>query len=280
MLVVLIILYILFGISLIYYEVKDLKEKKKLDVFDFFRLYYFAFYCITPIASLIVLIKGNPDNLKPFRYLETDSLLFKYITLVIQIFVFVLIEYASKKFFNKKIQLKKRKNYVIDDTKPYFYIGNLLLIIFSWLALILYTAAYGSVFGIFKYAPYIRDNIFFVENKLTFLQPFTMILLITSFNCICLLKQMKNKSKRYKIITIIISLISFFGEGCVLISIDSRTRIVMTIIISMFIILYDKINQKNIKKIWKFTPIIVILYFFVLNLNTITSFIRNLIMLL
>ena len=272
---ILITIYTLFGISIIYFEIKEYLKNKKIRFFDFFTLFYFFIYCITPICSLIMLKNGSYLTLKAFKYLETDSLLFKYIVAIVPIIFYYGMTYFYNKFIKKSNLKLKKSKFLIDEDSKSFYVGTFILLVIGFLALIIYTRAYGSLFGIFKYAPLIRDNIFLVENKFTFMAPFIKLLIFSSLNYVILLKKMKNKTLSYKVVTTICSLISFFGLFVVLIALDSRMLILSIILIIGYYLIFDKISNINKKLLIKLGLFAAIFIFIIINMNNITYIIRE-----
>lgn len=272
---ILVSIYVLFGASIIFFEVKHFLKNKKIKFFDFFTLFYFFIYCITPICSLIMLKNGEYVNLKAFKYLETDSLVFKYIVAFVPIIFYYGMSYFYNKFTEKNKLKSKDYAYKIDEDSKSFYVGTFVLLVVGFISLIIYTRAYGSLFGIFEYAPLIRDNIFLVENKFTFMAPFIKLLIFSSFNYIILLKKMKTKSISYKIVTTICSLISFFGLYVVLIALDSRMLILSIILIIAYYLVFDKINKLNKKILIKLGVFALIFIFILTNMNNITYIIRE-----
>ena len=273
--IVLIILYGLFFLYFMIKEIRNLIKNEKVYLIDFFKLFYIFIYGLVPIGSLIAINSGEKND--PFCYLESSNIYFKYAVFALSTVFYCLFDRVYL-FYSKKIKFKEKKQYVIDFNSPSFYVANMLLMVIGWIALILYTRAYGSIFGIFKYASRIRDSVFDVDNKLTFFQPLTTFLIWTSLHYIVLLFNIKGKTVNYKITTIILSLISFFGYFVVIVSLDGRMLALTQILVVLFF-LYQKlnINLKSFLVKYKYlvAGIIVVLFILLFQLNNISGFIRN-----
>ena len=274
---VLISIYFIFTLVALYMEYHVIRKNCKFGVADFFKVSYIAIYGIIPVCSLIMLYTGEAFELKAFKYLETQNDLFKYIVCFSSIVFYFVVNKVYNVFY-KKYEFKKLKFPVIDSDSKYFYVGNTVAMIIGWIALFVYTRAYGSVFGIFEYAPEIRDNIFRVNNSFTFMQPISVILIWSSLNYVILLRNMRGKSIGYKFSTIVLSLISFFGYFVVLISNDGRMMILgQILIIVVYLLSKSKLKISNLKKkhIFYALAFVFIMIFLMFQLNNITGLIRN-----
>jgi len=275
--IILIILYTVFFLFFIVKEIRLVIKNNQIKLFDFFRFYYLIIYGIIPICSIIEIFSGNPTSLKAFKYLESNRTVYMYATFFISSIFYILINRIYP-YYSKKIKVKELKKPIIDNSSKSFYVGNILLLIIGWTALILYTRAYGSIFGIFKYASQIRDNVFAVNNKFTFFQPFSTLLIWTSLNYLILLRNLKGKDRKYKIATILFSIISFFGYFVVLISLDGRLLTLAQVLIILFYLFQkSNVNYKNfLKKYYLYLISGFVIFFIVmLNMNNISGIIRN-----
>ena len=272
---ILIVVYMIFGIISGFFEIKNIKKNEKLHIIDFFRIFYLFNYCIVPICSLTMMYTNQTSDMNVFKYLETESILFKYIVMIISILLYIGINKFYSIFSRKKIESRKP---IIDCQSIYFYIGNIIIMLVGWGALVLYTYAYGSVIGILEYASSIRDNIFVVENKFTFMQPFTQVLIFSTLNYIILLRNMKDKPKIYKLLTIILSIISIIGSCLVLLITDSRMQMLFQfLIIGYYLCVSFNINIKKLdyKKIIIAIILLFIFFFITVNIDNITLFFRE-----
>lgn len=272
--VILIVLYVIYGLLSIYFEIKELKNRRKIEIIDFFRFFYLFFYCIVPICYITAIKTGNYTSLRAYEWMETNNLTFKYMIWGINVALYIGINFFYN-LLNKKIKIDKKEKNAIDITKAYFYIANLIIMIIGWIALVIYTRAYGSIFGIFDYAPLIRDNIFLIENKFTFMQPLTMLLIISSLNYVVLIKNMSGKSVKYKSVTIILTTISFCGLLIVLESIDSRTKILSLILMIAFLMFNKRIFNVKKKNIIVLVGFLILFCILMVNVENITNLFRK-----
>lgn len=272
--IILITLYTIFGLISIFFEIRELSNKKRIEIMDFFRFFYLFFYCIVPICYITAIKTGSYLELRAYEWMETNSLIFKYIIFIIHVTIYIGINFFYN-LLNKNRKIEKKEKNEIDINKSYFYISNLIIMTIGWIALVIYTRAYGSIFGIFDYAPLIRDNIFIIENKFTFMQPITMFLIISSLNYVVLLKNMNNKSTKYKSATIILALISFFGLFVVLESIDSRTKILSLMLMIAFLLFSKKIFNINKKTIIILIAFVIVFMVLMANADNITNLFRK-----
>lgn len=266
----LIFLYIIFFIITSYYLIKNIIKTKKIELSDIFKIFYIFYYGIVPICTLIAFKKNTINEIKDY-YLESNSLYIKYIAFLLSSLFYIIFNYVLAKIKSKKIKIKK--NFVKLDNSNSFYLANLLLLIVGWIALLLYTRAYGGIFSTFKYAEDIRNSRCSISNNLSFLQPFTMVFLILPINFIYILS--KHNNKEGKVITIIFLFLSILGCICELMIIDSRSNMLFLPLIVCYYFLKEKIMTFNKKYLIIFLCVIFISCFALINSEKISGFLHN-----
>ena len=263
------IIYVLFGMYIIIISYRSIKKNKKVSIFNFYNLYYFIAFCITPFFFLDELKNGTY-----LRYLKTTEEKYYYIEAFATIFVYFIIKISYKFFL--KIKTKEKKYHIdINTTSNRFFIINIFLLIFAWICLILWTYKFGSIFGIFKYASDIRDQRLNIQNPFAFLSKFCVFFALTSYNFIIILtNNIKNKSKNM-LLTLICLALSLFGTFIYMINIDSRAYIAIFFIVLMLYFFDKKIFNLKIKTFIKVFAIIFCIILLVSNMNQITDFIKT-----
>lgn len=272
--IILIILYSLFFCSTLFLLIRKVYKKKNIELADFFKLFYIFFYGLVPICTLISIKTGKTSSIKAY-YLESNQDYLKYFVFIITILFYIIFNFSYKFLERKKFKFKIDKIPSISEKESPFYIANATCLFIGWVALFLYTLAYGGIIGTFKYAEQIRNNICPINNNLTYFQPFTMILTILPFNYLTLIKNIKDKSKKYKITTWLLFLISLIGAIFVLLIIDSRSRMIVSLLIILYYIFKSELLKFNKKDIFKFSIISVLLFLILVNSEDISGFLHN-----
>lgn len=272
--IILIILYTIFFTWSLFLIIKKIYKTKKIELSDFFRLFYLFFYGLTPVCTLISIKAGKTNIIKAY-YLESNKDYLKYIVFAITV-LFYAIYNSFYKFLNKKeYNFKINKIPVISEKSSAFYIANIACLLIGWIALFLYTIAYGGIVETFKYAEQIRNNICPIKNNLTYFQPFTMILTIIPFNYLTLLKNMKDKTNKYKIITWSLFSISILGFIFVMLIIDSRSKMIISILITIYYFFKSELLRFDKKNIFKFSIIFLFVFTVLINSEDISGFLHN-----
>lgn len=272
--IVLIILYTIFFIVTFFLLVKKVLKTKSIELSDFFKLFYIFFYGLVPICALIAIREGKESTIKCY-FIENKADYIKYILYFLTVTFYVLYNIAFKLLEKKKIKFNLNKIKPINENSKEFYVANFVLLIVGWISLLIYTYDYGGIFATFKYAEDIRNNACLIVNRFTYFQPFTMILAFLPFNYLVLLSKIKDKNKKYKIITSLLSTFSIFGCVLVLIIIDSRSRMLMTILIIVYYFYKNKILNFNKKNFIKFAIIILLFVVLLVNSENISGILHN-----
>lgn len=272
--IILVILYAIFFCTAFYILIKEVFKAKKIELSDFFKLFYIFFYGLVPICTLIAFKQERESIIKCF-FIENTNDYLKYILYFLTIMFYILYNIAFKYIKKKDFKLVVYSGKIIDENSKNFYVGNLVLLIVGWISLFVYTFDYGGIFSTFKYAEDIRNNLCTITNRFTYFQPFTMLLLLLPFNYVVLLNKFKDKSTKYKIITILLFVLSVIGSSFVLLIIDSRGRMLMTILIIVYYFYKEKILNFNKKSMVKLAIIMVSFSFLLINSENISGFLHN-----
>ena len=262
------IMYFLFGMYIVLTTYKRIKKDKKASFFDFYNLFYFIRYCISPFFVL--------DNLKEgkyFKLLMTVEEKYYYFAFAASVLVYFIVKSAYNIFM--KIKTKEKNHYIdIDTNSNRFFITNSIILLFSWICLILWTYEYGSIFGMFQYASLLRDGKMAVRS-FSFLSKFCAFFAFTSYNfIIIMINDYKNKSKRL-FLSLMCLIISLFGTFIYMINIDSRGYIVVFFIILILYFFDKKIFDFKFKTLIILLCIVMSIIFMVSKMDQITTFIKT-----
>lgn len=268
---ILIFIYSTFLFYNIFKVFTKIYKEHSINLIDFFQLFYLFFYSAVPICTLIVM-KTNDEKIIKSYFIETDNDIYKFISCALSIIFYYILIFFIDKFKTKKVINNK---FDISEKQNEFYISTTIMLIVGWISLFIYTYAYGGIFDTFKYAEAIRNNVCTIENKFSFLQPLAMFLLFVPFNYLVLIKNMKKTSDKYKKIILCLFTISIVGMIFMLLIIDSRSRMLMTILIVLYYLLKYKFLDFNKKNILKFSFLIILFLLLVLNSETISGFLHN-----
>ena len=263
------IMYVLFGTYIAISTYKNIKKNKKSSFFDFFNLFYFIVYCITPFFVLDEIKQG-----KPMKYLKTTEEKYYYFTFIATILVYFVIKITYRIFL--KIKFKEKSHYTeINTNNNRFFIVNSVLLVFTWICLILWTYKFGSIFGIFKYASAIRDGTIDAQNKFAFLARFCVFFGFLTYNfIIILIDDFKVRSKRLPLTLICLGL-SIFGTFIYAMNIDSRGYVVTFLLVLILYFFYKKIFDFRITSLIKIFCIAICIIVLVSRMDQITKFIKT-----
>ena len=272
--IILVILYALFFCITLFLLIKRVYNRKKIELSDFFKLFYIFFYGIVPICTLIAFKAGKENIIKAY-YLENKSIYLNYAIYALTVIFYLLYNIAFNYLEKKKWTFKLNKMIPIDENSKSFYVANFILLLIGWFSLFMYTIAYGGIFATFKYAEEIRNNICTISNNFTYFQPFTMLLLFLPLNYLVLFRNIKEKGLKYKIVTTILFFASIVGCILVLLIIDSRSRMLMTILIIIYYYFKNKILDFNKKSIAKLVVIMFLFLLILVNSENISGLLHN-----
>lgn len=260
------ILYIILAIIIAIREVKRLKKNKKLSAMNFFMFFFLIIYCIVPISCLKTISEGN--NLK---YGYNDYFYEHYISYIFTIISYICVNIGYGILKNKQDYKKE----IIDSKSTSFLVSSIIIVILGWISLILFTKAYGSIFGMFEYAAKVRDGIVVVNNPYTFLNPICSFLLLATYNFVIILINAKDKGSVFKFLIVMLLILSIFGSIVYLMSDDSRTKMLIYFLVIMLCVFHKKIQNINYKSLILLVIAFIIVMFLITNLDTINNFIRK-----
>lgn len=258
--ILLIVIYLLFGLIVAIMNIYMMKKNKKLSVNILLNGYFSLVYIITPICVLI-------KNGKIPYYIYTNNIKYYYWILINAIASYVALNIGYS------IRIKD-ENYSKEKCRNLLLSGYVLLAI-GWIALFLWTKAYGSLVGIFKYSSLIRSGYVIIYNKYTFLKPFCAILLFSFAIFYSKLLGLKNYNLLKKCLTIIGLIFSTIGSYIYIIANDGRMIIILILLTVIMPLIEKKNNKINLRKIIGYIICGIIMIIILGQLDNVTYYLKN-----
>ena len=271
--IIIIFLYTVLAITSIILEIKDIKKNNKLKMINFFKIYYILVYFITPICCII--FRDTINTYERYNYVSFDNQYhtkYFYIVLLFSALGYIFFNIGSKINILKRKEEKETKEVTQNPNKLLF--STFLILIIGWMALFLWTYAYGSLTGIFQYASAIRSGYVKVYNRFTFLKPFCPFVLMSFYLFFVQLLDSKDKKIVYKMVLLVGLILSLIGSYIYIIANDGRMlMLILFLVIIMYYIDYKKIkiNSYTISILLLISICTIILLG---QLDTITAYIR------
>ena len=244
-------IYISLGIFILILVWNSFRKNKKLNMFDFFSLYFFSSHCLT---SSLVLDEVNRGVY--FRYLMTSQDRYHLWSALATVFVYLVILLSFKLFRRGKRTYTIKR--VVDIYSKKFWLFCAFYLGFLFLCLFLWTLQYGSIFGMFQYASAIRDGAE-MNNPLAIFSRFCTAFPLVFFAFLKIsIRDFKNRSKRF-IPSLLLCIASLFGTIVNLINLDGRGLVIIFILMIVFI-LFDKRIRRISSPLATFVILIVVLF--------------------
>lgn len=257
--VLLLIAYLVFGFIIAIINIYKIKKDKKLSTIILVNAYYLIIFVITPIC---VLLKNGEI---PY-YIYTNKQKYYYLVLVNAV-----IGYA---FLNIGYNIKIENEGNNTRTKNLILSGYIILSI-GWIALFLWTKAYGSLTGIFRYASLIRSGYVIIYNKYTFVKPFCPMLIFAFVIFYSKLLELKAYNANKKILIVVGLLISAIGSYIYIIANDGRMFILIVLLTIIIPYIEKKSKKMDFKKIIIYFFIGIMIMIILGQLDNITYYLRN-----
>ena len=254
------VIYFLTSLISIIFLYKKIRKNKKIEIIDFFNIYYIIVYFLVPIFSIF-----NNSVKFTTKYADFFSYDLKYHILS---YFMALIFYLILNYTYKIVKISHRKSNEVNINNKTFMIINIIFSIIGIVSYYLWSKIYGFPFGILKYADVLRDNNVVIDNPYTIFQPICNFTVFASYMWLILIKNYNNKIN--KIIAFLLFCLTFFFSILSTFATDSRMSIITLFLVP--IIYFVNKRKINVKKIivWGIVSIILLG-----NLDNITYFIRN-----
>lgn len=271
--IIIIFLYAVLATVSIILEIKNIKKNNKLKIINFFRIYYILVYFVVPIFCLIYIDTINTYEKYNYVSFEDEGhIKYFYIVLLFSTLGYIFFNIGRKINILKIKEAKDTKEVAQNPNKLLF--STFLILIIGWVALFLWTYAYGSLTGIFKYASAIRSGYVEIYNKFTFLKPFCPFVLMSFYLFFIQLLESKEEKIVYKIILLVGLILSLIGSYIYIIANDGRMlMLIFFLVVIMYYIDYKKIKI-NIYTIIILLVVSICAIMLLGKLDTITSYIR------
>lgn len=204
------ILYLLTFILFIIIEILYISKHRSIRAISYLRLMYSLIYGLVPA---LVYFNNSVYNLD-FSDLGIEYLYILYVLAIagyISINLGYILRISKTCTIHKRVEIKN------------LYTSGVLLMIVGFVSLLLWTKAFGSPFGIIKYASEIRSGDTPVDNPFTFMKHTSTLLMFASYIFFIFLDD-----KRYnRLITVIFLLFSVFWSVIYLIANDGRMSFIL-----------------------------------------------------
>lgn len=237
------LLYIILAVIIAIRVSISYKENKRLFLFDYFSIYYVISHCLCPFFILDKINSGafianlmiNNDK---YQILAALATVFVYI--VISLTIFLLNKTTKNKFKPKK---------TINIFSNRFWVFNTVYLIFLYICLVLWTLHFGSIFGMFKYATALRDGFMTVDNQFAILSRFCTAFALVFYTFLEIaIRDYKNRKQRFWL-TLVLCLLSLLGSVINLINLDSRSLMIVFVLITAVILYKNKAKKTKVFKI-------------------------------
>ena len=239
---------------------KRIKSNKRIEIIDFFNLYYIIVYFFTPMFSFY---NFSPKFTRYYLDFFNYDLKYHVLSYVLALVFFIILNISYK-----KIKSKTRITGEVRVDTSTFLALNITFSIIGIVSYYLWSKVYGFPFGIIKYADALRDNRRIMYNPYTIFQPFSKFSVYASYMWLILLKDYKSNIN--KIMSFIMFIFTFFFAILATLATDSRMAIITLFLVPLFYFINEK--EIKIKKIVFLGIIIIILLG---NLDNVTYYIRN-----
>ena len=230
--------YITFGVILVIYEYIYIKRINELHLISFFRLMFAMMGGFFPGVVLLRMSRGVSTVNSDFNLNYTVNLSFILIISIIEILVLNLF-YAG----TKKTKAYYREYQSPSDTC--LTISLIIILLIGYASLILWTRAFGSIYGFIQSADAIRAGYSKIYNPFAFLEHFTKVFPTAVFLSLALLIK-KDKPWQYKIFSFILFALSLCGTFIVMLCTDSRGSIGTLIIVATLFYLIERNAEGSI----------------------------------
>lgn len=271
--IIIIFLYAILAIISTVLEIKNIKKNNTLKMINFFKIYYILVYFITPIFCIIY--RDTINTYETYNYVSFENeyhIKYFYMVLLFSTLGYIFLSIGTKINIFKRKEVKATDQVTKNPNKLLF--STFLIMIIGWVALFLWTYAYGSLTGIFQYASAIRSGYVKIYNRFTFLKPFCPFVLMSFYLFFIQLLESKDKKSVYKIVLLVGLIFSLIGSYIYIIANDGR----MLMLIFFLVIIIYYMDYKKIKiNIYTIIILLVISILTIIllgKLDTITSHIR------
>ena len=266
--ILLYMLYIVLSIIIMIVELYRIKKNKSLTLINFFMFFFLVIYCIVPMCCLKYISKGL--ELRHSDNIFSNEVYIEYIFVVIS-YIVVNLGYnlIPKVKENKKIEEK------INVDSKYFYIASVIILLLGWMALLLFTKVYGSIFGIIKYASDIRNGIVVINNPYTFVYPICQFVLFASYMFLMILLNSKERKKIFVFNTFLLLLLSIFGSIVFFVADDGRMKMITYFLVMLFCIYHNRFKKIDVKNLLILIMTGLVILTFINKYDELSYYIKN-----
>lgn len=262
----LIFFYLILCLIIIIDILRNINKEHRISLLSYTKAYYFLIYGVIPIISIYYIGNETYGNV---NYYTTESKYF-YILLLLTWITYIMIAIAGR--FLKKIMDngKQKGKYYINILSKNFIIINYILAIIGFIALMMWTKAYGMPWDIIKYANAARSGRSPIYNPYTFFKPLCYFSIIAFYNFLLLI--IKGKKNIYIVVGMILSL---FFSIVLLFANDGRMLMIIFVLALIMSYYNKKIEKVSIKLLIKVSIISIATIIALGNLDNFTYFLRN-----
>lgn len=261
--IILLIAYIFFLIIILITNIRKIRKDKKLSAIIFVNAYYFIIFVITPIC---VLLKN--EEIPYFIY--SNNAKYYYLSLISAFIGYICLNVGYKIKIDNNLENKKS----VHNSKNLILSGYIVLLI-GWCSLIVWTKAFGSITGIFKYASLIRSGHGTIYNKYTFVKPFCPMTIFAFEIFYSMMLNFKTFNVTKKILVTIGLVFSLIGSYLYIIANDGRMLILIFFLVIIMSYIENKSETVNLKKIIIYLIIAIVMIIVLGQLDNVTYYIRN-----
>lgn len=270
MAVLLLITSVVFAVVALIAEYRALKKKKRLTITSFFLLVFVFTYGILPLLVVFLyLFEGFSISTSNYSFDYSEKgLFYTWIWQIFSIFSYVIVKKAAKHKETLKSATYGDAGLKIETTALEYTV--IICLVAGIISLYLWSRAYGGIIELIKVGSAVRSRLSRVVNDLAFFKHIAKSVLTISYASLILVKQGK-----HKLFNAVIFLISFSFSILYLLANDGRMSIAFYfLVIGLIMMRIFEIRAISRKKKIGITLLLVTAVVFILNLDSITYYIK------
>lgn len=247
------IVYFIIAAIFIILDVLDIRNKKDISLFNFFRLSFAGFQCVIP--SVIIWRIANHTNVSQIQAneIELPKIIFEMIIITVLEYLVVTLFYRGT---------KPSKSYYYSEGSGNLQPNNIslsIMLIVSAVSLFLWTRAFGSVFNFILNADSIRASYSTVYNQWAFLEHFSALFYIGLYLAIDNAYRKKDRG----IVEIVLVVGFLIGSITVMLCTDARGALGQCLIVIAVYIFKIKSNKgkDSVKLLIRFGVVLLAAFF-------------------